>query len=58
MTQNLLLIFLIVLSSLYVFDRIFKLIKCYVKGERFTQKGYERLMTFLSVGVIITAIIV
>ena len=56
--QTIAVIFVIILSSLYVLDRIFSLIKCFIKGEKFTQKKYERLLTFLSVAAIITYFII
>lgn len=48
--------FLLILSGLYVFDRIFNLVKCYIKSERFTQKRYQRLLTFLAVALLITSL--
>ena len=55
---NLLFVFILVLSSLYVGDRIFTLIKCFRKSEQFTQKGYERFLLFLAVAVLITALLI
>lgn len=50
--------FLLILSGLYLFDRAFNLAKCYMKSEQFKQKRYERLLTFLSVALLITSLFV
>ena len=51
-------VFVIILSALYVFDRIMKVLKCFISGTKFEQKRYERLLTFLSIAILITYLIV
>lgn len=55
---NILFVFILTLSALYVCDRFFTLVKCFRKSEQYTQKGYERLLTFLAVAILITALLV
>lgn len=51
-------VFIITLSSLYLFDRLFNIIKCFIKGEKFEQKWYQRILSFLSLASLITLLIV
>ena len=55
---TLLTVFIIVLSSLYVADRLFNVIKCFIKGDKFEQKLYQRIISFLAIASLITLIIV
>ena len=58
MVKLLIFVFIVSLCSLYLLDRVFNLIRCFRKSERFTQKPYERLLTFLSIAALITAFFV
>lgn len=55
---TLLTVFIIVLSSLYIADRLFNVIKCFIKGDKFEQKLYQRVVSFLAIASLITLIIV
>ena len=56
--QTLLTVFIIVLSSLYIADRLFNIVKCFIKGEKFEQKWYQRLISFFAIASLITLLIV
>ena len=56
--EALLTVFIIVLSSLYLTDRLFNIAKCFIKGEKFEQKLYQRILSFLSLASLITLIII
>ena len=51
-------IFIMVLSSIYLIDRLFSVVKCFIKGEKFEQKLYQRCLSFLALASLITLIIV
>lgn len=55
---KLLTVFVIVLSSLYLGDRLFNIVKCFIKSDRFEQKLYQRCLSFLALASLITLIIV
>ena len=55
---TLLTVFIITLSSLYLGDRVFNIVKYFIKGERFEQKWYQRCLSFLALASLITLIIV
>lgn len=58
LTIELLFVFIMVLSSLYLADRLFNVIRCFIKGEKFEQKLCQRIVSFLALASLITLIIV
>lgn len=55
---TLLTVFIIALSSIYLLDRLFNVVKCFIKGEKFEQEWYQRCLSFLALASLITLIIV
>jgi hypothetical protein len=56
--ESLLTVFVIVLSSTYLADRLFNVVKCFIRGEKFEQKMLQRCLSFLALASLITLIIV
>lgn len=54
----LLTVFIIVLSSLYLLDRLFNIVMRFIKGDKFEQEWYQRILSFLALASLITLIIV
>ena len=53
-----LMVFVVVLSSLYLADRLFNIVKCFMKGVKFEQNIYQRLLSFFALASLITFLIV
>lgn len=56
--ETLLTVFIAALSSLYTVDRLFSIVKSFIKGEKFEQEWYQRALFFLAISSIITLIII
>ena len=39
-------------------DRLFNVVKCFIKGEKFEQKLYQRICSFLALASFITFLII